>query len=44
MCFEKEGIPDENRVDEDKVFFATVFLGKGYKTLLRYSNNKIMYE
>lgn len=28
MCFEKEGIPNKNRTDEDKVFFAIVFLEK----------------
>lgn len=29
--FGKEGICDKNRADEDELFFAVFFLGKGYK-------------
>lgn len=41
MCFEKGGIQNINKADEDKVFFAMVFLGKGFKKLLRYSDNNL---
>lgn len=44
MCFEKDGIQNINRADEDKVFLAMVFLGKGFKKLLRYSDDNIMYN